>query len=293
MRLVYLGTPELAVPPLRALVEAGHDVALVVTRVDRRRGRGGATSPSPVKLAALELGIPVSHSMDDVLTVGAELGVVVAFGRLIPPHVLDQLPMVNIHFSLLPRWRGAAPVERALLAGDAVTGVAVMAVANELDSGAVYATREVPIGPRATLGELRAELVDVGTELLLTTLSGPLPTPVPQSGEVTVAAKIRPEELQLDWTTTAVELDRVVRVGGAWTTFRGRRLKVLAAEPVDDDADPLPAGSVTVDGRVSTRSGSLRLQQVQPEGKSAMAWHDFANGSRPQPGEQLGQQVPP
>jgi len=293
MRLVYLGTPELAVPPLRALVEAGHDVALVVTRVDRRRGRGGATSPSPVKLAALELGIPVSHSMDDVLTVGAELGVVVAFGRLIPPHVLDQLPMVNIHFSLLPRWRGAAPVERALLAGDAVTGVAVMAVANELDSGAVYATREVPIGPRATLGELRAELVDVGTELLLTTLSGPLPTPVPQSGEVTVAAKIRPEEVQLDWTTTAVELDRVVRVGGAWTTFRGRRLKVLAAEPVDDDADPQPAGSVTSDGRVSTRSGSLRLQQVQPEGKSAMAWHDFANGSRPQPGEQLGQQAQP
>ena len=161
-----------------------------------------------MKLAALELGIPVSHSMDDVLTVGAELGVVVAFGRLIPPHVLDELPMVNLHFSLLPRWRGAAPVERALLAGDAVTGVAVMAVANELDSGAVYATREVPIGPRATLGELREELVGVGTELLLTTLSGPLPTPVPQSGEVTVAAKIRPEELQLDWTTTAVELDR-------------------------------------------------------------------------------------
>ena len=293
MRLVYLGTPELAVPPLRAVVAAGHDVALVVTRVDRRRGRGGATSPSPVKLAAIELGIRVSHSMDDVLSVGAELGVVVAFGRLIPPHVLDQLPMVNIHFSLLPRWRGAAPVERALLAGDAVTGVAVMAVANELDSGAVYATREVPIGPRATLGELREELVGVGTELLLTTLSGPLPTPLPQSGEVTVAAKIRPEELQLDWTMTAVELDRVVRVGGAWTTFRGRRLKVLAAEPVDDDADPLPAGSVTSDGQVGTRSGSLRLQQVQPEGKSAMAWHDFANGSRPQPGEQLGQGAQP
>ncbi len=293
MRLVYLGTPELAVPPLRALVEAGHDVSLVVTRVDRRRGRGGATSPSPVKLAALELGIPVSHSMDDVLTVGAELGVVVAFGRLIPPHVLDELPMVNLHFSLLPRWRGAAPVERALLAGDAVTGVAVMAVANELDSGAVYATREVPIGPRATLDEFREELVDVGTELLLSTLSRPLPTPVPQSGEVTMAAKIRPEELQLDWTTTAIELDRVVRVGGAWTTFRGRRLKVLAAEPADDDADPLPPGSVTTDGRVGTRSGSLRLRQVQPEGKSAMAWPDFANGSRPEPGEQLGQRVPP
>jgi methionyl-tRNA formyltransferase len=120
-----------------------------------------------------------------------------------------------------------------------------------------------------------------------------LPTPAPQSGEVTVAAKIRPEELQLDWTTTAVELDRVVRVGGAWTTFRGRRLKVLAAEPVADDADPLPPGSLTSDGRVGTRSGSLRLRQVQPEGKSAMAWPDFANGSRPQPDERLGEPVQP
>ena len=153
--------------------------------------------------------------------------------------------MVNLHFSLLPRWRGAAPVERALLAGDTVTGVAVMAVANELDSGDVYASREVPIGPRVTLDELRDELVAVGTELLLETLSGPLPTPVPQTGEVTVAAKVRPEELQLDWTTPAVELDRWVRVGGAWTTFRGRRLKVLAAEPVDDVADHVPPGSLT------------------------------------------------
>ncbi len=292
MRLVYLGTPELAVPPLRALVEAGHDVALVVTRVDRRRGRGGATSPSPVKLAALELGIPVSHSMDDVLTVGAELGVVVAFGRLIPPHVLDQLPMVNIHFSLLPRWRGAAPVLRALLAGDTVTGVAVMAVANELDSGDVYASREVPIGPRVTLDQLRDQLVAVGTELLLSTLSGPLPTPVPQSGEVTVAEKVRPEELRLDWTTPAVELDRWVRVGGAWTTFRGRRMKVLASEPVDAGGD-LPAGSLTTEGLVGTGSGALRLLMVQPEGRSAMAWQDFANGSRPQPGEQLGQRAQP
>ena len=287
MRLVYLGTPELAVPPLRALALAGHDVALVVTRVDRRRGRGAATSPSPVKAAALELGIPVSHAVDDVLTVGADLGVVVAFGRLIQAHVLDDLPMVNLHFSLLPRWRGAAPVERALLAGDTVTGVAVMAVANELDSGGVYACQEVPIGPRATLDELRGELVAVGTELLVQTLSGPLPTPVPQEGEVTVAAKVRPEELHLDWTSPADELDRWVRVGGAWTTFRERRLKVLAAEPVDDAADDVPPGSLTADGRVGTGVGMLRLLQVQPEGKSAMTWHNYANGAHPQPGEAL------
>ena len=196
--------------------------------------------------------------------------------------------MVNLHFSLLPRWRGAAPVERALLAGDTVTGVAVMDVANELDSGDVYTCRAVPIGPRATLDALREQLVAVGTELLLETLSGPLPTPLPQTGEVTVAAKVRPEELHLDWTAPAIELDRWVRVGGAWTTFRGRRLKVLAAEPVDDDAGHSPPGSLTTDGLVGTGTGALRLVRVQPEGKAAMTWHDFANGARPHAGDRLG-----
>jgi Formyl transferase len=116
-RLVYLGTPALAAEPLRALVHAGFDVALVVTRVDKRRGRGSDLAPSPVKAAAIELGLPVSHNVDDVLMVGADLGVVVAFGQLIKPHILEAFPMVNLHFSLLPRWRGAAPMERALLAG--------------------------------------------------------------------------------------------------------------------------------------------------------------------------------
>jgi methionyl-tRNA formyltransferase len=113
-RLAYLGTPDMAVPPLRALVEAGHDVALCVTRPDRRRGRGAQLTPSPVKDAATELGVPVSHDMDDVATAGVELAVVVAYGRIIPARLLDQVPMVNLHFSLLPRWRGAAPVERAI-----------------------------------------------------------------------------------------------------------------------------------------------------------------------------------
>ena len=140
MRLAFLGTPAMAVPPLRALIDAGHDVALVVTRPDAKRGRGSTTSPSPVKSAAIDLGIPVTHTVDDVLALDppAELGVVVAFGRIIKPHVLAELPMINLHFSLLPRWRGAAPVERALLAGDEVTGVCVMDVEEGLDTGAVY-----------------------------------------------------------------------------------------------------------------------------------------------------------
>lgn len=284
MRLVYLGTPELAVPPLRALVAAGHDVALVVTRVDRRRGRGGQTSPSPVKAAALELGLPVSHDVDDVLRVGAELGVVVAFGRIIKPHVLAELAMVNLHFSLLPRWRGAAPVERALLAGDAETGVCVMAVEEGLDTGGVYARAVVPIGPRTTADQLAADLVDVGTPLLVDTLSRPLGRPVPQAGEPTYAAKIEPADLELDWAQPADLLDRWVRVGGAWTTFRGRRLKIVEAEPTLRTSEP----GVLVGDTVGAGRGALRLVTVQPEGRAPMPWPAFANGAHPRDGEPLG-----
>ncbi|MGA1358221.1 MAG: methionyl-tRNA formyltransferase, partial [Ilumatobacteraceae bacterium] len=150
-RIVYLGTPEVAVSPLRALVAAGVDVALVITRVDKRRGRGGELSPSPVKRAAMDLGIPVSHRLEDALTVGADLGVVVAYGRIIPAAVLERLAMINVHFSLLPRWRGAAPVERALLAGDQETGICIMRVEEGLDTGVVYARVVVPIRPDHTL----------------------------------------------------------------------------------------------------------------------------------------------
>ncbi len=165
-------------PPLRALVDAGHDIAFVVTQPDRRRGRRTATEPSPVKAAATELGIEVRtpqrarELVDDVAASGAELGVVVAFGQILPTALLDALPLgfVNLHFSLLPRWRGAAPVERAMLAGDAETGVAVMRVEAGLDTGPVFATVRVPIGPTVTAGALREHLVAAGTDLLVTTL---------------------------------------------------------------------------------------------------------------------------
>ena len=286
-RLVFLGTPEIAVPPLRAIHAAGHDVALVVTGADRRRGRGAATSPSPVKAAALELGLPVSHVVDDVIHAGAELGVVVAFGRIIKPHVLATVPMINMHFSLLPRWRGAAPLERALLAGDTVTGVCIMDVDDTLDTGAVYRRAEVPIGPRTTAAELRSTLVDVGTHLLVEVLAGELPTPEPQVGEATYAAKLTPEEWRLDWSSSADQLDRWVRAGGAWTTFRGQRLGVFAAEPVDPPG-PLAAGELAGNGVVGAAAGALRLLAVQPAGKRTMSWGDFANGVRPHPGEHLG-----
>src|SRR6478609_10300108 len=144
-RLVFLGTPAMAIEPLQALHAAGFEIPLVVSRADAKRGRGGALVASPVKQAALDLGLPVTDRIDDALDVGADLGVVVAYGRIIRPHVLDALAMINIHFSLLPRWRGAAPVERAILSGDDVTVVCVMAVEEGLDTGGTYAVAEVPI----------------------------------------------------------------------------------------------------------------------------------------------------
>jgi methionyl-tRNA formyltransferase len=289
VRLAFLGTPEMAVPPLRALVTAGHDVVTVVTRADRRRGRGSATSPSPVKAAALELGLPVTHDIDDLLTIDADLGVVVAYGRIIKPHVLAALPMVNVHFSLLPRWRGAAPVERALLAGDDVTGVCIMGVEEGLDTGPVYARRTAPIGPTTTAVDLRRELVGVGTALLVEVLAAPLPEPEPQDGEVTYADKISPDELQLAWDRPAVVLDRWIRLGGAWTTFRGRRLKVHEVVLDDTTARSVAPGVLADDcTSVGTAAGTLRLVTVQPEGKPQMPWADFANGARPRPGETFG-----
>jgi methionyl-tRNA formyltransferase len=285
-RLVYFGTPAAAVEPLEAVVAAGFDVGLVVTRADKRRGRGTALLPSPVKSAALRLSLPVAHRVDEAVAAGADLGVVVAFGQIIKRPVLEVLPMVNLHFSLLPRWRGAAPVERALLAGDDVTGVCLMQLEEGLDTGPVYACQSVPIGPRATADELRAELAELGADLLVQQLRDGLVDPTPQQGEATYAAKITPEELALDWQRPAVELDRVVRVGGAWTTFRGKRLKVLAAEPVPGNDGHAPGRLVGVE--VACAKGALRLAVVQPEGRASMSAEAWRNGARPAADETMG-----
>jgi methionyl-tRNA formyltransferase len=270
----------MAVPTLRAIVETGHDVALVVSAADKRRGRGGALVPSPVKAAAVELGLPVTDRVDDVLDLDppAELGVVVAFGRLIRPHVLAELRMINVHFSLLPRWRGAAPVERAILAGDEVTGVCVMDVEEGLDTGAVYRREEVEIGIDTTADELRAVLVDVGTRLVLDALDQGLGEPEPQVGEPVYARKIDPAELHLEWASPAVDVHRLVRLGGAWTTHRGRRLKVWRTS-----LDPTGNGIV-----VPTGSAPIEVLEVQPEGKARMPAPAWANGAHWRPGDSLG-----
>lgn len=282
-RIAYLGTPALAVPPLLALLDAGIPVTDVVTRDDNRRGRGGRLSPSPVKQAALDHGLAVHHRVNDLLElVGGppiDLGVVVAFGRLIASEVLSEIPMVNLHFSLLPRWRGAAPVERAILAGDDVTGVCLMRVEEGLDTGAVYGCAEVTIGNETTARDLRAELVATGSRLLVEHVTAGLGPAIAQHGEPSYAAKITTADLRLDWARPPAELHRIVRLGGAWTTWRGSRLKVLAADLVGDT----PGDTIEGD-----RVGGLRLVSVQREGKASMAWADAVRGARPVTGERLG-----
>jgi methionyl-tRNA formyltransferase len=276
--LVYLGTPAMSVPPLRALHEAGFDLRLVVTNPDARRGRGGATQPSPVKAAALELGLPVSHEVDDVLDAGADLGVVVAFGQIIRPHVLAELAMVNLHFSLLPRWRGAAPVERAILAGDDRTGVDLMVVEEGLDTGAVYARATLPIGPDEYAERLRERLVDAGTQLLVGNLRAGLGEPVPQEGEATYAHKLTAEDLRIDWSAPNEQIHRQVRVGGAWTTWRGERFKIWRT------------ARIPLDGAIAHPTGTtpIELLEVQPAGKPRMDARDWANGARWTADDRLG-----
>lgn len=277
---------------------AEFDVALVISQPDRRRGRGGALAPSPVKAAAAELGLATSDQVGDVIGVGADLGVVVAFGRLIGSDVLEALPMVNLHLSLLPRWRGAAPVERALLAGDAETGVCLMALEAGLDTGPVHECVSTPIDDEETADELRARLVELGTEMLVRNLVEGLGTAQPQEGRSTYAAKIDPGELEVDWGRPAPEVHRLVRLGAAWTTFRGRRLKVRR---VTGTGSAMPAEGALMPGAVlagpagvlvGTGTGPLELVEVQPEGKPTQRARDWANGARPGPAECLGGRVP-
>lgn len=277
-RLVYIGTPEAAVPPLRALHDAGYEIVLVLSAPDRRRGRGSKQSASPVKAAALELGLPVTDQVSDLLQVEADLGVVVAFGQIIRRNVLERLPLINLHFSLLPRWRGAAPVERAILAGDAVTGVCVMVVEEGLDTGGVYRRVEVPIDDQVSLEELRSELVVTGSKLLVDALHEGLGAAEPQSGATIYAKKLNTDDLHVDWGCETQEILRQVRLGRAWTTFRGKRMGIWAAKK--SERTDLDAGQL--DGLfVGSGSGAIELSRVQPEGKPQMAATDWKNGAQP------------
>jgi len=282
MRLAFLGTPEPAVASLRAVVRAGHDIEVVVTRPDRRRGRGGATSPSPVKAAAQELGLVVAHDLAAIEDADVERGVVVAYGAMIPASLLEHVPMLNVHFSLLPRWRGAAPVERAILAGDAETGVAIMTLEEGLDTGPVHLERRVRVDEK-TAAQLTQELAELGALALVDVLASPdlLEHPVDQRGTTTYAAKLTSETFHLGPSMSSVEVLRTVRLGRAFTMVDERRLGVRVAHANGETR--VAVGVIArVDGDVvlGTLDGDVVLDRVQPEGSSVMEARAWWSGAR-------------
>jgi len=283
--LVYFGTPYAAVPQLYALHEAGYSIPLVVTKVDAKRGRGSKLTPSPVKKAALDLGLRVSHDPKDVLGVQADMGVVIAYGAIIKAELLETIPLVNIHFSLLPRWRGAAPVERAIMAGDSKTGICLMALDYDLDTGDIYKQQTVEIKDNESALALKSRLVDLSCDLLVDVLKSGFDNPTPQVGEPVYAKKIDKSELKLDFSETAVQCQRRIRIGKTWTMFRGKRLSILKANALESSSG-MP-GAV-INGKVQTSNGSLELLEVQPEGKQAMSAGDWLRGYQIKPDETLG-----
>ena len=313
MRVVYLGTPAAAVPPLEALLASAHQVVAVVTRPDRPRDRrGGTPLPSPVKQAALAAGLPVLEppgGRDPELpgrlaALGADIGVACAFGYLLPDPVLAAFPrgIVNLHFSLLPAYRGAAPVQRALLDGATVTGVTTFLIDAGMDTGPLLLAAEVPIGPDEDAGALTARLAAVGARLTVETLdaleAGQVqPRPQPEDG-ASLAPKVTAEEARLDFGWPAARLAAAVRAftpaPGAWTTHRGRRLKISRAA-VFEDRGPRPGlGPGRLDlgpgGRLLVGTGDrpLELLELRPEGRRAMSGAEFARGARLGPEEWLG-----
>jgi methionyl-tRNA formyltransferase len=304
MRLIFAGTPPFAAAALEALAEAGHDIALVLTQPDRPAGRGMKLTPSAVKTAALARGLPVSQPLSlktpeaqaELAAVRAEAMVVAAYGLILPQAVLD-LPKqgcLNIHASLLPRWRGAAPIQRAILAGDAETGITIMRMDAGLDTGAMLLKTGVPIRDTDTAASLHDTLAAAGAAAIVEALAR-FDTLTPESQDdtqATYAAKLGKEEARLDWTQPANELERAVRafnpVPGAWTVFESAPLKIWSARAVAGQGVP---GAVIAMGDalvVATGAGALAISELQPAGGKRMAAAAFCAGRAPAPGTRLG-----
>ena len=301
MRLVFAGTPAPAVPSLEALLASRHDVVAVVTRPDAPAGRGRTLRPSPVRERAEAAGVEVltpAHPRDEdfqerLRELAPDCCPVVAYGALIPQRVLD-IPVhgwVNLHFSLLPAWRGAAPVQHAVLHGDEVTGATTFRLEAGMDTGPVFGVTTEQIRPTDTSGDLLERLAHAGAGLLVATLDGIedgtlVAVPQPQDG-VSLAPKITVDDARVDWHAPAVRVDRLVRActpaPGAWTTFRDRRVKLGPVTPTDEVLAP---GEVR-DGLVGTATTAVRLGEVRPEGKGAMAAADWLRGLRLEPGERF------
>jgi methionyl-tRNA formyltransferase len=312
VRIVFAGTPEVAVPSLQALAASpNHQVVAAITRPDAKAGRGKHLTPSPVAVAAQELGLEVlkpAHPKDEdfqdrLRAIAPEAVAVVAYGALLPESALaiPKHGWINLHFSVLPAWRGAAPVQHAIWHGDEITGATTFRIVKELDAGPVYGVMTYGIGPRTTAGELLAALAKDGAGLLVATMDGigdGTARAVPQAGEGTsYASKITPDDARVAWQRPAFAVDRQVRActpdPGAWTTFRGQRLKVGPLFPMPPGDGPiLPPGELVAGKHevlVGAAGGSVRLGQVAPAGKGWMAAEAWARGIRPAPGEKVGE----
>jgi methionyl-tRNA formyltransferase len=305
MRVVFAGTPEVALPSLAAVAASAHELLGVVTRPDARSGRGRRLSPSPVADAGVALGVPVlkpGHPREPdfqaaLHELAPDVCVVLAYGALLPQSALDIPPhgWVNLHFSLLPAWRGAAPVQRALWAGDDVTGATTFRIVEELDAGPTFGLMTETIRPRDTGGDLLGRLAEGGAGLVVATLDGiadgSLEARPQLEDDVSFAPKISVDEARVDWNRPAVLIDRQVRActpaPGAWTTYAGERLKLGPVTPAEGGLPPgeLMAGKNAV--AVGTGTGAVRLGEVQAVGKRPMAAADWARGLRLAGGEVL------
>ncbi|WP_329193632.1 MULTISPECIES: methionyl-tRNA formyltransferase [unclassified Streptomyces] len=309
MKLVFAGTPEVAVPALDALIASGrHEVAAVVTRPDAPAGRGRRLVASPVAERAEEAGIEVLKPVRPrdpefqarLREIAPDCCPVVAYGALLPKSALDipKHGWVNLHFSLLPAWRGAAPVQHSIMAGDQVTGASTFLIEEGLDSGPVYGHLTEEIRPTDTSGDLLTRLAFAGSGLLVATMDGIedgtlRAVPQPADG-ISLAPKITVEDARIDWKAPAMRADRVVRgctpAPGAWTVFRGERLKLISVAPVPDRTDLEPGVLAPAKNNVHVGTGShaVELLWVQPQGKKPMKGADWARGVRIAPGERLG-----
>jgi len=308
MRLIFAGTPAAALPSLRILLDSPHDVVAVLTRPDAAAGRGRRPTPNPVASAAAAAGVAVFTPtrlrdpafLDQLRALAPDCCPVVAYGALVPPAAL-AVPAhgwVNLHFSLLPAWRGAAPVQHAVLAGDEVTGATTFRLEEGLDTGPVYGVLTESVLPTDTSGDLLDRLALAGARLLLATVDGIAEgrlaaVPQPTDG-VTSAPKLTADDARVDWTAPAARVDRLARActpqPGAWTTFRGQRIKLGPVTPAPAGASSLPSGQLAPTRSavlVGTATAPVALGDVQPQGRRRMPAADWVNGARPTPGERF------
>ena len=301
MKIVFAGTPDFAVPPLKALIDAGHDIVGVYTQPDRPQGRGRKIVPTPVKAVAESAGIPVFQpvsfkepgSIDQLRSLKPELMVVVAYGLILPTEVIQIPPKgcVNIHASILPRWRGAAPIQRSILEGDTETGVTIMYIEPRLDAGPMILKAKTPIAATESAGDLHDRLSDLGATTLIAALpkieSGQTDATIQDESQVTYAAKISKEEALLDFTQPSDALARKVRAFNPWpvaeTRYRGEPLRIWQAEPVQEPPTEAPGTLWSRESEllITTADGHLRILELQLPGGRKITSRDFLN-SRPE-----------